>query len=108
MKVSLNLKNRILTFAMLSNDRTASMADWKVINTAKETLGLSDEDHEKYKIKAEGSAVTWENKEEADKVIEYDIPQRVYEMISSELREQDSKGKLSHDQAALAECFLEG
>ena len=66
MKVKLNLKNRILAFSLIANTKEASLTDWRVINDAKQKLGISEKDRELYKIEeVEGDkskGIQWKNR----------------------------------------------
>lgn len=113
MKLSLTLHERLILFSMIVEDKTASLADWKIINQAKEVLSLSEEDHKLYGVKVEQipesneTSIKWKNKEEASKEKEYDIPQRAYEMIVRKLREKDKTGGLPEQMVSVASKVLE-
>lgn len=114
MKVKLNLKERIILMSTLTDSRKASIADWKVINEAKNVIGLSDEDYKLYDISKDGDddyvegQINWRNAEEGSKEREYEIPNRAYEIVVADLRAIDKKGEFpSADYAMTASKFLE-
>lgn len=108
MKINLTLKERIILFSVLTNNRKASVADWRVLNEAKLVIGLGDKDFKKYGITQDGDTIKWEQKEKADKEEEYEIPNRAYEIMVTDLRNMDKKGEFpSSDFALAAAKFIE-
>lgn len=110
MKVKLNLKNRVLAFAIINGINQGSMAHWKIINQAKQVLGFSEEELKEYEIVTENNVETnkamikW-NPEKAEKEKEYDIPSSALDLVKDELKKLNKQAKMTEDQAALAQVL---
>ena len=84
------------------------MKDWKILNDAKQILGLGEADTKYYKVvqNPDTGLIKWDP-EKAEEVKEYDIPKRSFDIIEKDLREKNEKGDLNADEADLAIVILE-
>jgi len=107
MNLKLNLKNRIVMFAMINEINQNSLTNWNIINQAKTVLGLTEEENKEFGVESvnDGKGFTWKlgaSEEER----EYEVPGAAVDMIKDILRKADTQETLTADQAALAAVLL--
>jgi len=107
MKIKLNLKNRIVMFAMVNKIDQNSLANWNIINQAKKVLGLTEEENKEFGVETvnEGKGYKWKTGA-SEEEREYDVPGAAVDMLKDVLRKADTQETLTADQAGLASVLL--
>ena len=100
MKVSLNLTERMKLFNLIKDDpkfKETTIATWKIIDIAKKDLGLGEEDYKIFKLVTRDGTLYAEDVAKAAEDIEYTIPDTLYALIVSHLKEKNDAGKVNED-----------
>jgi len=108
-KVKLDVKARLCLVALLENEES-SFARLKLIRDFRSGLSLSENEQKligfKEEITPDGRAFSGWAYPEKDPLKEFEIGEILQEIISKNLKELDSNGKLKNEHYSLYEAFL--
>lgn len=107
MLINLDLQKRIAFLSILSKKTSGSIVDWKVVDEAKDALGIKQEEYEEYGMEEKDGKLLCSNIELAKKEHEFDIPKRAIDIVTEALHAKDKTSSLeSKNEALLAEYLF--
>ena len=101
--MKLNLRERIAILEILPAKN--SIVTWRVINSLKELLGVTEDEHKEFNIVINGDTITWNEKGLIEK--ELPIGQKAAEIIKTALVALNNANKLEEVHISIYEKFVE-
>ncbi|KKK57777.1 hypothetical protein LCGC14_3051050 [marine sediment metagenome] len=100
----LTIKYRLLLMNILPDNGNHDTL--RIIRKQQESLGISEEEHKRLKVRREGSIIRWDESQDAP--VEIEIGEVAGHIIKRELTRLDSDGQLQMEFLPLYEHFVEG
>ena len=99
----LNVPDRLTLLTILPKE--GDLLSLRIIRELQNTLAFSEEDHVKYKIREEGTSISYDDKVEGKEV---EIGRKAYSLICAAFEDLNARKKLELGWLPTAERFLTG